>query len=52
MTLEIHWIEVEENARPIRQKQRRISPPTAVIVKEEIDKLKEAGFIYEVENSK
>ncbi|OAE24162.1 hypothetical protein AXG93_2752s1770 [Marchantia polymorpha subsp. ruderalis] len=51
VTLETHRIELEEKARPIRQKQRRINPPTALVVKEEIDKLKEAGFIYEVENS-
>ncbi|KAG6557114.1 hypothetical protein Mapa_001041 [Marchantia paleacea] len=51
VTLETHRIELEEKARPVRQKQRRINPPTAVVVKEEIDKLKDAGFIYEVENS-
>ncbi|KAG6553354.1 hypothetical protein Mapa_005089 [Marchantia paleacea] len=48
VTLETHRIELEEKARPVRQKQRRINPPTAVVVKEEIDKLKDAGFIYEM----
>ncbi|OAE35584.1 hypothetical protein AXG93_2841s1180 [Marchantia polymorpha subsp. ruderalis] len=51
VTLETHHIELEEKARPIRQKQRQINSPTAVVVKEEIDKLRKAGFIYEVENS-
>ncbi|OAE23616.1 hypothetical protein AXG93_4316s1500 [Marchantia polymorpha subsp. ruderalis] len=47
VTLETHHIELEEKARPIRQKQRRINPPTLVVVKEEIDKAREAGFICE-----
>lgn len=51
VTLEQHKIELQEGAQPVRQKQRRVNPTIAETVKEEIEKLRSAGFIYEVENS-
>ncbi|KAL3693229.1 hypothetical protein R1sor_006880 [Riccia sorocarpa] len=51
VTLEQHKIELEDGAKPIRQKQRRVSPSMAEMVKEEINKLRVAGFIHEIENS-
>jgi hypothetical protein len=43
-----HQIVLETNAKPIRQRQYRMNPKYSLMVKEEIDKLLECGFIYPV----
>ena len=40
-----HQIPLEESARPVKQKLRRMLPDVAVKVKEEVDKLLQAKFI-------
>ncbi len=49
--MEQHKIELLLNAKPIRTKQGRWNPKYTVMVKEELDKLFEAGFIRPVETS-
>ena len=46
-----HKIVLEDNAVPIRQRQHRLNPKYSLMVKEELDKLLEAGFIYPVPHS-
>src|SRR5450759_5001679 len=46
-----HRIDVEDNARPVRQRQYRLNPKHSLKVKEELDTLLEAGFIYPVKHS-
>jgi hypothetical protein len=41
-----HQIVLESNAKPVRQRQYRMNPKYSLMVKEEIDKLLECGFIY------
>jgi hypothetical protein len=43
-----HQIVLESNAKPVRQRQYRMNPKYSLMVKEEIDKLLECGFIYPV----
>jgi transposase InsO family protein len=43
-----HKIVLEEGVAPVRQRQYRMNPKYSLLVKEEIDKLLEAGFIYKV----
>ena len=43
-----HHINLEENAKPVRQCQKRLNPKYSLLVKEEIEKLLEIGFIYPV----
>ena len=43
-----HHIILEEGAKPIRQRQRRLNLKYSLLVKEEIDKLLDIGFIYPV----
>ena len=43
-----HKIVLEEGTAPVRQKQHRMNLKYSLMVKEEIDKLLEAGFIYKV----
>ena len=43
-----HCIVLEEDARPIRQRQHRLNPNYSLMVKEELDKLLRVGFIYVV----
>ena len=43
-----HQIVLEPNAKPVRQRQYRMNPKYSLMVKEEIDKLLECGFIYPV----
>jgi hypothetical protein len=43
-----HHIILEHNAVPVRQRQHRLNPKYSLLVKEEIDKLLKAGFIYSV----
>lgn len=46
-----HRIELVEGAIPIRQRQYRLNPNYSLMVKIELDKLREAGFIYPVFSS-
>ena len=43
-----HRIVLEDDARPIRQRQHRLNPKYSLLVKEELDKLLCVDFIYEV----
>jgi len=49
VTMEQHKIELLRNAKPIKAKQGRWNPRYTAMVKEELDKLLEAGFIRLVE---
>ena len=40
-----HRIPLEENARPVKHKLRRMLPNVALKVKEEVDKLHQAKFV-------
>ena len=51
-TLGEHQIDLVNGAAPVRQRQYRLNPRYSLMVKEEIDRLLEAGFIYPVSNSK
>ena len=44
-------IELEEGAKHVRQCQYRLNPKYALLVKKDIDKLLEAGFIYPMNHS-
>jgi hypothetical protein len=46
-----HRIDLLEGSIPIRQRQYRLNTKYSVMVKEEIDILTEAGFIFPVLNS-
>ena len=46
-----HHIYIREGARPVRQPQRRMNPALRDIVKEEVQKLLDAGFIYPILDS-
>ena len=46
-----HHIDLIKGAIPVRQWQYRLNPKYSLMVKEEIDRLLEAGFIYLVNNS-
>ena len=48
----IHHIYMDANISPIRQAQRRMKPTLKYIVKEELQKLLNAGFIDPISNSK
>jgi hypothetical protein len=43
-----HHIHLEEGAKPICQRQRRLNPKYSLLIKEEIKKLLEIRFIYPV----
>ena len=51
VTLETHKIELVQNAKGVRQKPYRMNPKYAEVVKVELEKLSEAGFIRPVENT-
>ncbi len=51
VTMEQHKIELLPNAKPIRAKQGRWNPRYIAMVKEELNKLLEAGFIRPVETT-
>ncbi len=51
VTMEQHKIELLSNAKPIRTKQGKWNPRYTTMVKEELDKLLEAGFIRPVETT-
>ena len=46
-----HHIELEDGARPIRQRPHRLNPKYSLLVKEEIEKLINIGFIYPAPHS-
>ena len=46
-----HHIYIKSDSRPVCQPQRRMNPNLRDIVKEEIQKLLEAGFIYPISDS-
>ena len=46
-----HHIYIKEYCKPIRQPQRRMNPALKDIVKEELQKLLDAGFIYPISDS-
>ena len=48
----IHHIYMDVSISPIRQPQRRMNPALKDIVKEELQKLLNAGFIYPISDSK
>ena len=50
-TLGEHQIDLVNGATPVRQRQYRLNPRYSLMVKEEIDRLLEAEFIYPVSNS-
>jgi hypothetical protein len=52
VTMEQHKIELLPNAKPIKAKQGRWNTRHTAMVKEELDKLLEAGFIRPVETTK
>ena len=43
-----HKIILEEGVMPVRQRQYQMNPKYSLLVKDEIDKLLEAGFIYKI----
>lgn len=51
ITLEEHHIDLVDRARPVRVRQRRLAPEKVGILKNEIDKLLEGGFIIQVKNA-
>ena len=49
--LGLHHIDLLDGSTPVRQRQYRLNPKYSLMVKEEIDSLLKAGFIYPVCNS-
>ena len=47
----MHKILLEEDAKPVRQSQRRLNPHLMEVVKKEVTKLLQAGIIYPISNS-
>ena len=50
-TLCQHKINLEEDAKPVRDRQRRVNPKMKEVVRKEILKLLKAGIIYPVADS-
>ena len=48
----IHHIYTQEDAKPVRQFQRRMNPTLKDLVKEELQKLLNVNFIYPISDSK
>ena len=46
-----HHIYIKEGCKPVRQPQRRMNPTLKDIVKEELQKILDAGFIYPISDS-
>jgi len=51
ITVDEHRIELTEGARPVRSKQKRMAPEKMSVLKAELDRLLEGGFITEVKNT-
>ena len=47
-----HHIYIENDARPVRQPQRRLNPHLKEVVKAELQKLLDVNFIYPISDSK
>ncbi|WVZ03967.1 hypothetical protein V8G54_024773 [Vigna mungo] len=47
----MHKILLEEDAKPVRQPQRRLNPQLMEVVKKEVTKLLQAGIIYQISDS-
>ena len=47
----IHHIYNDNEIKPVRQPQRRMNPMMKEIVKEELQKLLQVGFIYPISDS-
>jgi hypothetical protein len=48
----MHKIHLEENAKPLREPQRRLNPAMQEVVRAEVIKLLDAGIIYPISDSK
>ena len=48
----MHHIYLEEDAKPVRQPQRRLNPPMMEVVKKEVLKLLQMGIIFPISDSK
>ncbi|CAN6691851.1 unnamed protein product [Malus baccata var. baccata] len=48
----MHYIFLEEGAKPTREAQRRLNPPMMEVVKKEIIKLLDCGVIYPISDSR
>ena len=48
----MHRIMLEEDCTTSREHQRRINPILSNVVKKEVEKLREAGIIYPISDSK
>jgi len=46
-----HHIYIKEDCKPVRQPQRRMNPALKDIVKEELQRLLDAGFIYPISDN-
>ena len=46
-----HQIYIKEDCKPVRQPRRRMNPALKDIVKEELQKLLDEGFIYPISDS-
>ena len=44
----MHWINLEDGAKPVRQPQRRVNPVILDVVKKEVTKLLQVGIIYPI----
>ena len=51
ITLEEHHIELIPGAQPVRARQKRMAPEKMQILKNELDRLLEGGFIIQVHNT-
>jgi hypothetical protein len=49
--LEEHTIDLKDGCKPVREKQRRMAPDKSTILKAELDRLLEGGFITQVKNT-
>ena len=47
----MHRIHMEENAKPLREMQRRLNPNMQEVVRAEVLKLLDAGIIYPISDS-
>ncbi|XP_021730704.1 uncharacterized protein LOC110697629 [Chenopodium quinoa] len=50
-SLSMHKIDLEEGAKPCRQRQRKLNPSMQEVVRKEVSKLLEAGIIYPIAHS-
>ena len=46
-----HTIPIRDDAKPVQQRPYDMNPKYETIVKEEIDKLLDVGFIYKIEHT-